>query len=519
MPSPARRSVVLLTALVLLSTACASTAQRDREARERAARLTQAGPGGAGQPGDPTTPAGQPGVAGPGATPVAPGGGVLPGQPGAGAPATGGSAAPGGAGSAPGTGGGGSGGGPVQPGGRVDAPGVTASEVKIGFIAITGSERYGKTFGFNTASYGDVKGQIEAVVAWANARGGLAGRKIVPVIREHDLNNDSKATEAAICAGFTEDDKVFGVVLLGHGYPESRDCYAKARTLVFDPSAFTYDTGTFTRLAPYYWSPSFPSYSRTVRALVPAIKAQGYFTGNLKIGVVSYDVGVYRNIVEGDLRPALRAVGQNIGEVRYLRNTDIPTIQADASQAVLAFKGDVTHVIFVGLGPFAPLFMSTAESQGYRPRYAITSFDSPRFTETFAAANPQEQLKGAVGIGFSAPQDVEDPRLPFPQPFEKPCVDLLKAAGHAFAKRADSRYGLAYCDSVFMLQAAGARVRGPLTIQSWAAAAEQLGSSVVAPSAFATRFGPGRKDGGDGFRYLRWAGTFFEYAGGVRRFG
>ena len=404
-----------------------------------------------------------------------------------------------------------------------DHQGVTATTVKVGFIVVKGSSSYGNGAAFKSPAYGDVPKQVNTIVAWINAHGGVAGRKVVPVIREHDINNDSRTEEEGICTGFTEDDKVFAVVFAAQGYPETRRCYAQHHTLILDPTPFLYGADSFRLLSPYYWSPDYVNYSRVMRALVPALKEQSFFSGSYTLGVVTYDVDVYHSIVDNDLKPALQAAGVTLSDsnVKYISNADIPTIQRGATQAVAQMQvAGVNRVVFAGLGPYAPLFMSTAEGAHFTPRYGVTSYDQPRFDQNWKAMNPTSQLKGAVGIGFSPVQDVADGQLAFPQPGERTCLSIYGAAGIHFAERADSGYALAYCDSMQMLQHAASAVGSALSVQSWAAAAGRLGTGFQSSIAMGTSFAGGRMDGGNGFRTIKFDDgcACFVYTSSVRRF-
>lgn len=509
---PAFAALVAASGL-LLTTACGST---NRAGQERAS-----GGGGGGLGLNPTP--GASASAAPGVSAASPGISAGPtGGPGAGSGGSGGSGSSGGTGGSAGSGGSGGSGSGGGSGG--DRQGVTATTVKVGFIVVKGSSSYGNGAAFKSPAYGDVPKQVAAMVAWINSHGGIAGRKVVPVIREHDINNDSRSVEEAMCNGFTDDDKVFAVVLAAQGYPETRRCYAQKKTLILDPTPFLYGADSFRALAPYYWSPDYVNYSRVMRALVPTLKAQSYFGAGYKLGVVTYDVDVYHSIVDNDLKPALKAAGITLDEsnVKYISNTDIPTIQRGATQAVAQMQvAGVNRVIFAGLGPYAPLFMSTAEAAHFNPRYGITSYDQPRFSQGWKAMNPTSQLQGAVGIGFSPVMDVADGQMAFPAPGEKFCIDIFKAAGITWAERADSGYGLSYCDALLMLQKAASGIGSDLSVQTWAAGAARLGTTFQSAIAMHTDFSGGRMDGGNGYRTLTYTNgcSCFVYSGPVRRFG
>jgi len=404
------------------------------------------------------------------------------------------------------------------------AQGVTATTVKVGFIIPTGYSSYGSGAAFASPNFGDVAAQVTALTRWINGHGGIGGRQIIAVTQNHDINNDSRTEEEGICKSFTEDQHVFAVVLAAQGYPETRKCYADHQTLILDPTPFLYGSDSFRVLAPYYWSPNYVNYSRVMRALVPQLVQASYFSGSYTLGVVTYDVDVYHSIVDNDLKPALRAAGITLSDsnIKYIANTDIPTIQRGATQAVAQMQvARVNRVIFAGLGPYAPLFMSTAEGAHFTPRYGVTSYDQPWFDQGWNAMNPAEQLKGAVGIGFAPVQDVADAQYAFPAPGENPCLAIYGEAGIHFAQRQDSQHALAYCDAIKMLQAAAGPVGAGLTVPAWANVAARLGNSFQSSTAFSTSFPGGRMDGGAAVRPLAFNSgcSCFTYTGGVTPIG
>ncbi len=93
---------------------------------------------------------------------------------------------------------------------------------------------------------------------------------------------------------------------------------------------------------------------------------------------------------------------------------------SQANNAVLKFRSaGVTHVITVPTGgalPFA--FMPSAESQGYRPRYAMNSLEIPAFVDLNV---PNAQLKDALAVGWLPTSDVLTPQRPNDNPAERLC--------------------------------------------------------------------------------------------------
>ena len=90
-----------------------------------------------------------------------------------------------------------------------DRQGVTATTVKIGIVGIdpTGQEETNAAFGATTPP-ANTKDAATAIVNWANAHGGIAGRKIVPYYIERNTNSQDPNYDQSLCSQLTEDGKV-----------------------------------------------------------------------------------------------------------------------------------------------------------------------------------------------------------------------------------------------------------------------------------------------------------------------
>lgn len=402
----------------------------------------------------------------------------------------------------------GAGGGPAggSGGGRSDVnttqsgPGVTDTEVRVGFV-LPDTEALSTDFGIVVPNQGDLPQQVKDLEDWFNRNGGIAGRRVVAFGRPYNTRQASVANENQLCRAFTEDDKVFAVVLQAQIHEATRTCYAQHKVLVLDPSPFPYDKVLYDKLAPYYWSPSYPEYAKTVRALVRSAKARGYFddTG-MKLGIAYFDIPAYVRVLDTVLLPELKAVGVVPTEKVRVDPQDAGTIQAGLNDAILRFRASsVAHVMFLGGAPLAPFFQLNAEGQQYFPRYALTTFDAPRFTEQ----NYPDQLKGMVGVGTSPGGDVSDGQFAFPNaelPLEKTCIGILTAKGRTYRQRADSRSAQAYCESLFLIKAGAEAAGRSITPVTWGAAVEKFGDKVQMASTWRVRFGPGQHDGAATFR-------------------
>lgn len=492
---PMRRTPVLACLLALLATtACGSTVQ-------------QAGPGSAGLPGS--------GLAGDGLS--APGADDPPAAAADGEVA-GGPEAPG---AAPGTGPAAAGPAPVgapaqgsvagAPGGGATAPvaagsipetgrGWDAKNVYIGVATQKDVQQAFETVGVSGLNAGDQEGQALAMAAELNRRGGLFGRKVQIVFRDHATiatASDPNTTAQATCTFFTQDRPVVAFlnpVTLMDG-SALRSCFAKARVPLFSASVAALDNRALQTYAPYMIASVAPAWDPHIAVLVTRLKAQGYFggwdaaagaavPGTAKIGILIKNDDISGRIV-ALIRKAVEGAGATDVQVYAFKDG------SEMSSAVLQFRGrGVTHVVSTDGGALLG-FMLSAEDQGYRPRYALSSFLTP--AALLEGTAPQRQLVGAVGAGWSPSIDVSDARDPGDTgPGETECKKALAQGGQTFeGKRLAEAVAFAFCDGLRLIAAsakAGGGLSGPQIAQGMQTAGPRLASAF----GFGNGFGPGR---------------------------
>jgi ABC-type branched-subunit amino acid transport system substrate-binding protein len=389
-----------------------------------------------------------------------------------------------------------------------DAPGVDASSIKIGFITV--GARGGPA---STTAVADEAKSVQAIVDWANAQGGVAGRKIVPTIKDMNIIGNVIAQSAAICASLTEDTKVFAVVLIGHAFAADRECYAKKKTLVLDPSNFPMEKSLFDRLSPFFINTTNPDIDRVAIAMVREAKSKDWFGKEPKIGVFTYDTPENKRVVNETLAADLKAVGFSIADVGY-SGTDSPqTFFKDAATAAARFQAKgIDHVIMMGSGGLGPVFALAAEAQKFFPRYLLHSFETPRYLADIPSGpgtQPLQKgtLRGALAIGFTPYQDTEDIQNPFPNPgIETTCTEAYRVKGVFFTSRNSARYALGYCDGIMWLLNASKGLKDNLTIQSVVANAENIGTMTL-PGSYKLKFSKTQHDGGSGYYLLKFDET------------
>jgi len=374
-----------------------------------------------------------------------------------------------------------------------------AGTIKVGFIVLDFAS-LSSALGLAFADSGDAAAQIKALADDVNSRGGIAGRKMEPVIRIYDAFGDNKLKEEQLCKAFAQDDKVFAVFLQGQFQPNARPCYAQAKVLMLDGTAFPVVQKTFEQLAPYLWQPSFPEYSSYMDGMVRALDSTKWFEGGTT-AVMGIDTPDNRELFAQQVKPAMKEAGVTPVDVRWIDGSSGASLQAGQDQAVLSFKAkNVDRLFVIGGQRLAAYMMQTSKNQKFAPRFAISTWDSPEFDIN----NYPEAMTGAAGASIQAATDLVPERdYPFPSgDGETRCINTLKKAGQTFKQRENARSAVLYCDTAFLLEQAFDGYRGEPTPEAFREGAQKLGKDWVSASAYSSSLGPGRYAGGDSYRLM-----------------
>jgi hypothetical protein len=404
-----------------------------------------------------------------------------------------------------------------------DHQGITPTTIKIGFIGIDAQSQAETNALFGaTSPPADTKGAMDAIVSYVNSHGGIDGRKIIPTYVERKTTSTDPNSDAALCTALTEDAKVFAVVTNSSGGEDA--CYAKHHTLLLNDTLASQHE-ELTKMAPYLWSPGLTSDEAGYAALVDSLGAQGWFGAkDAKVGIVGYDDPSTHYTFDFVIKPRLNAVGFPLSKVdaQFIAQPESEQDNAkwaqDIQGTVLRFQQDgVNRVFFMAPGAGVPIiFMNQAESQQYHPIYGLSSYDSPGFL--LQGKIPNSQLHGSMGAGFNEITDVDAQHGdPFPTGIaEKRCLDILAASGQRPANRGAAFGAMYLCDGVFMLQQAAQGLGGALSVQTWAAQAERMGTTFQATYSLpgGTKFEPGIHFGSAFYRWLKFVDSCscFQYA-------
>jgi hypothetical protein len=372
------------------------------------------------------------------------------------------------------------------------APGVTDTTVKIGFYIISGYSDAASAAGVTGADTGDQEALIRSVVAYVNARGGIAGRRVTPVVHDVDValaTTNPAGEQQAACSAFTQDTKVFAVAsLLGFGDGNFYRCMTAARVPVVTTGEFSVRS-LFKEFPDTLYQPADMDYNRMLFTNAVQLKSLGWYGKTPKIGIVQVDSPQSREATEDGIVRGLRSIGLAPALTYSVAAGNAGVSQYQA--AVLRFAAEgITHVMF-SQQAYAYYFMLQAEPQRYRPSYAIDSRQDPHgVLQPNVSAN---QLARAAGMGWIPVQDVAaEPAAPR----EKQCRQAVKGSGQSTAGATAHLGAVWICDQVFFLQAALSRAHG-MDLRGFRQAVESMGSSGFQPSStFGSHFGPGRLHAG-----------------------
>jgi ABC-type branched-subunit amino acid transport system substrate-binding protein len=369
--------------------------------------------------------------------------------------------------------------------------GVSADNVKVGVILLDLAGASKLIGGLAGASADDQQAALQAFFDDANAAGGINGRKIVPVYTKYDpVSGDANVN----CNQLTEDDKVFTVFSEGvfgapvlcvtqqHATPllniggYINEYYARSRGLLF----------TFR-----------PSKPRSARGGAFALDALGVLKDKT-VGVFTSRAGDDDVAVDTGLVPALNQLGHKVAHISRLsadstNSSQIPVEvnQMRASGADLVFLE--TNVVY------DTQFVQQADSQGYRPLYALS--DSDDNISDFFASNMPASFRA---VGISANRTGEQ-RVNLPEsPTDAHCRGVVEKATHTSLARGSASYETAMgaCNLVREFVRGARAVGVNLTRGGFSASMQAIGSF---PQAYAAggSFRSGKFDAADLVRPLQ----------------
>jgi Periplasmic binding protein len=289
--------------------------------------------------------------------------------------------------------------------------GVSAGNIKVGvtYVDINAIKN------IINVDPGDYKTAYTALFDQINARGGLNGRKIVPVFAA--VNPLGTAGAATACTQLTEDDKVFAV--LGFFQQPDTACYLTTHSVPIIGASLSSAQSAQAK-APWY--NNLISDSDLVPKEMAVFKKEGVFSGK-KVAVVG------TNIDQPEINlvlPALRKQGVHVVQTAVNNVPDTDTAAQVAEYGTIAQKfqsAGANVVVAVGnSGNGFPSALQTTQSN-YRPRVVATDYTDLDAYVSNKAGYTQSILKGAITAGGIPPASVW-----FNDPVMKRCFATIHAA-------------------------------------------------------------------------------------------
>jgi hypothetical protein len=396
---------------------------------------------------------------------------------------------------------------------------TTLPPIQIGSYYLEGGNSAVAAAGFAGLVIPDNKPLFDAMVKHLNAHGGLGGRQIQTVWFKYVSGGDPHGQDAAACATFTQDHHVYLVIGgISSGANELGPCLTKHGVPLIGANAGG-DARYFAQNHRFIYEPGQASFTRGLSTLVSDLKANGWFNGKHKIGVVQYEGATYDHAVDDGLVAPLRRMGVALTDRVKYSGVDNNSIAQGSANAVLKFNTEgIDRVVFMGPGGgAATYFMNAASSQRYYPLYGIWSADSPYVLGITAAS---DQLANATGIGYQPGLDVASAQDPTAStPAGKACLAFWDSVGQTDHSALNNPLQRASCDIFYTLIRAVAA--NPQTTSSTAALEDgydAVGGSYSPAGTFSIRFRAGSHDAAGGYRRLIYENgcKCFSYVGPTR---
>ncbi len=374
--------------------------------------------------------------------------------------------------------------------------GVTATEIKLGFMLQNTAGL--NSSGFSTGQRTDGKQYIQALVDHANKNGGVAGRKLVAFTRFTDPTSTEDA--AAACQAMVSDAKVFGVVdvasIIDTG---GQDCLTNRGDTPYVHSVL--------------WSTEWQKRSRgnevSYQAAIDRIsvtwardlKAVGWLKPGAVLGILGDKCPATEPTINNVLKPALEKAGASKVVVGN-HDCDISSVASQPGNIATQFRlAGVTGVLIVSNFVSGQVFVSAAKSQGFNPEYSVSDWFLLSADPTTANYD-KSSFDGAIGISSLGGMLPQSGKPPYPG-WER-CSQIAVAAGlPKIDHKSESAELLSLCDNFFlMLDALAGAGRNP-TRASWREAVTRLADRTSAVFG-ASRFAPGKTSGSDQVHTIRW---------------
>ncbi len=388
-------------------------------------------------------------------------------------------------------------------------PGVTATTIQLGVPYCNDCATANGALGGGGQDPGDTRRYYQAAIDDVNARGGVLGRKLVPLFHEISASTNIDTSQQQVCEDFTKDHKVAALFFRGE---ITYQCAKNAGIIAMGGGG----SGPMYARYPNLLAPSSIRLERlgavTVKAMVKLgwnkPQAPKWPTG--KIGLITWDTNEYKYAMEHGWLAALHESGLKESDVRYIAVPQSDKSIADASSAVasavLSFQQKGIDHVFISDGPagiFAGtgltfLFLNTAKSQNYFPRYGFNTNNSPGWSNL-----PADEEAGMLAVDSGDSERINDEGIPL-NPVRERCQAIMRKAGLPVGDTQTTNVAAGACEIAFFAEAVFQRATSGTTISQVIAAAESIGTSYRSPWSYGNRLSRTQHDGDAKFRNSRF---------------
>jgi hypothetical protein len=328
--------------------------------------------------------------------------------------------------------------------------------------------------------------------------------------------------EQAACSDFTQDHQVFAVVTGEQHTSNFAACLTKAGTPLVHDRLVVGDRQTLDA-NPGLFAPTSVELDRLSNLWVKALLAKGFLTKDSKVGVVRENGAEFTRAYGASLVPALQAAGlkvtQEVATVAPITDADTQKAVADMQAALpkLVSQGVDRMLFLENGGTLEYLFMQGAAAAKFTPKYGLTSHNGGTVLST-ALPKPvaDNQLAGSLLVGFNPTVDLLPTQWPKNEAAQA-CLQVMTGAGVKMPTPNAQSVALAYCEQFDLIARGLANAGDQVTVQSFIAGVEKLGTTFPSTMALGTKFGPGRHDGPEAFKYGEYKTSCqcYEYTGDV----
>ena len=398
---------------------------------------------------------------------------------------------------------------------------VSDKPIKLGYTVadVAGIAAALGVAGYNASEQTQAtRDEWKALIAYANAHGGVGGRKIVG--NEYVVTGTTNTN--ALCVQATEDDHD-DAVLDFDSFSTDADvaCFAKHQTPLV-AQLFGQSREAMLQTRPYV-ATTFALPDRAEPGLIDGLNRVDYFN-NAKVGVIMDDLPLIKKIWSDKMQPALNRLGVKVVATHYFNPTDPGAQASQAQTAVLDFKSKgVDHVIAAVNVLVLITYTQAEQNAAYYARlglgdYFIGASAAPGNAQYFPGL--ARGMKDAVAVSVSG-VIIDDPSKkqgavidrnnPSLYPGTRRCLDVLseqlKTDYYRLDNNARARGWNAICDSFFLWWQDAQKVGAAYTRQNWGTVIPQFGTGFQSAVVHGTLFSPTQYDGGADYRIGKYYGA------------